>query len=269
MNPTSRTMTSSPAPTPSKHNVRDVSVRVLRGGSGPPLLFLHGANGMPPWARFFELLAEKCDVRVPEHPGFGTSDNPGWLRNTADLAMYYLDFLEGLGAGKVHLVGHSLGGWTAAELAVRNSAHVASLTLIAPAGLRIKGMPSGDVFMWAPDEATRNVYYDQSIAERILALPMSEEAADIALTNRFASAKFGWEPRWYSPSLERWLHRITVPTLVIWGADDKLFPQAYAGRWRERIPHAAVEIIPQCGHVPIVEKPEATARMILELVGRS
>jgi pimeloyl-ACP methyl ester carboxylesterase len=183
--------------------------------------------------------------------------------------MYYLDFLDGLGVGKVHIVGHSLGGWTAAELAVRNCAHVASLTLLAPAGVRVKGIPSGDVFIWAPDEAVRNVYYDQSIAERILAMPVSDEMADIMLTNRFASAKFGWEPRWYNPALERWLHRITVPTLVIWGADDKLFPKDYAARWGERIPHAAVEIIPQCGHVPLVEKAEVTARHILDLVGRS
>jgi pimeloyl-ACP methyl ester carboxylesterase len=254
--------------TESRHKVRDVSVRMLRGGSGPPVLFLHGANGLPQWGPFFELLATTCDVRVPEHPGFGTSDNPAWLRNTADLAMYYLDFLEGLG-DKVHLVGHSLGGWTAAELAVRNCTRVASLTLLAPAGLRIKGMPCGDNFIWSPEEATRNVYYDQSIAERILALPVSDEAADIALTNRFAATKFGWEPRWYSPSLERWLHRISVPTLVLWGAEDKLFPKDYAALWRERISNATIEIVPECGHVPLVEKPDLTARKILELIGRS
>jgi pimeloyl-ACP methyl ester carboxylesterase len=256
-------------PTESRHSVRDVSVRMLRAGSGPPVVFLHGANGLPQWLPFFEQLAETCDVRVPEHPGYGTSDNPPWLRNIADLAMYYLDFLDDLGIDKVHLVGHSLGGWTAAELAVRSCARLASLTLLAPAGLRIKGILSGDLFMWGPDEAVRNVYYDQSIAERILALPVSDDDADIALTNRFTSAKFGWEPRWYSPSLERWLHRISVPTLVLWGAEDKIFPKDYAARWGERIANAAVEIIPECGHVPMVEKAETTARKVLDLIGRS
>jgi pimeloyl-ACP methyl ester carboxylesterase len=262
----------SPKPTESRHSVRDVGVRLMRGGSGPPVLFLHGANGWPQWTPFFERLAEKCDVRVPEHPGFGASDDPSWLRNVADLAMYYLDFLDGLGESgidKVHLIGHSLGGWTAAELAVRSCARLASLTLLAPAGLRVKGIASGDNFIWAPDEALRNVYYDQSIAERILALPISDEAADIALTNRFAAAKFGWEPRWFSPSLERWLHRVSVPTLVLWGAEDRLFPKEYAARWGERIPQASVEIIPQCGHVPIVEKADVAARHVLDLIGRS
>jgi len=255
--------------TESRHRVRDVNVRMLRDGSGPPIVFLHGANGLPQWLPFFEQLAQTCDFLVPEHPGYGTSDNPAWLRNIGDLAMYYLDFLDGLGIDKVHLVGHSLGGWTAAELAVRSCARLASLTLLAPAGLRIKGILSGDLFMWSPDEAVRNVYYDQSIAERILALPMSDDDADIALTNRFTTAKFGWEPRWYSPSLERWLHRISVPTLVLWGAEDKIFPKDYAARWGERIANATVEIIPECGHVPMVEKAETTARKVLDLVGRS
>jgi pimeloyl-ACP methyl ester carboxylesterase len=256
-------------PTESRHRVRDVSVRLKRGGSGPPVLFLHGGNGWPQWGPFFQQLAERSDLHVPEHPGYGTSDNPPYLRNTADLAMYYLDFLDALGEPKVHLVGHSLGGWTAAELAVRSCVRLASLTLIAPAGLRITGLLSGDMFMWGPEEAVRNVYHDQAIAERILAQPITDEDADLALTNRFASAKFGWEPRWYSPSLERWLHRISVPTLVLWGAEDKLFPAAYAARWGERIPQAKVEIIPQCGHVPIVEKADVTARKVLDLIGRT
>ena len=248
-----------------KHKIRDVTVRMLRGGSGPPLLFLHGANGLPIWLPAFELLAKEFEVFVPEHPGFGTSDNPAWIRNVGDLAMYYLDFLDELGPYQVHLVGHSLGGWTAAELAVRNCSRLKSLSLLAPAGIRVKGIPSGDNFIWGPEEAIRNVYHDQSIADRILAMPVTDEAADIALTNRYAAAKFGWEPRWFNPSLERWLHRITVPTLVLWGKNDKLFPAEYAKRWGERIASSRVEIIPDCGHVPMAEKPNETAKELIRL----
>ena len=248
-----------------KHKVRDVTVRMLRGGSGPPLLFLHGANGLPVWGPMFDELAKPFEVLVPEHPGFGLSDNPPWLRNVSDLAMYYLDFLDGLGPYEVHLVGHSLGGWTAAELAVRNCARLKSLSLLAPAGIRVKGIPSGDNFIWGPEEAVRSVYHDQAIADRILAMPISDEQADIMLTNRYAATKFGWEPRWHNPALERWLHRISVPTLVLWGQNDKLFPSDYAARWGERIKGARVEIIPECGHVPIVEKAERTAQEIIRL----
>lgn len=254
--------------TETKHKVRDVTVRMLKGGSGPQVIFLHGANGLPVWLPFFDMLAAKCDVMVPEHPGFGTSDNPPWLRNIADLAMYYLDFLDAL-PGKVHLIGLSLGGWTAAEIAVRNCAKLASLTLLDPAGIRVKGHTSGDNFIWDADEAIRNIYYDQKIADQILAMPVSDEQADIMLTNRYAATKFGWEPRWFNPSLERWLHRISVPTQVVWGENDKLFPAIYAKRWGELIPNCKVTILPQCGHVPSTEKPEVTAKLVLDLIGRS
>ena len=252
-------------PKPSTHKVRDVNVRMLRAGSGPPLLFLHGANGLPVWLPVFELLAKRFEVFIPEHPGFGTSDNPAWMRNIGDLAMYYLDFLDALGVDKVHLVGQSLGGWAAAEVAVRSCARLASLTLLAPAGIRIKGVPAGDNFIWGPEEAVRNLYHDQSIPDQMLAMPVTDEQADLMLTNRFATAKFGWEPRWYNPALERWLHRISVPTLVMWGKNDKLFPSAYATRWGERIAGSRVEVVPDCGHVVAVEKPDLTAQEIIRL----
>jgi pimeloyl-ACP methyl ester carboxylesterase len=250
------------------HRVRDISVRMLRSGTGEPLIYLHGAAGLPAWLPFFEKLATRHDVLVPEHPGFGLSDNPAWIRNIADLAMYYLDFLDVLGA-KVHLVGHSLGGWVAAELAVRNTTRLASLTLLAPAGVRVKGVISGDNFIWAADETARNLFYDQNFAEAMIGRNVSEEEADLLLTNRFMAAKFGWEPRWYNPALERWLHRISVPALVLWGEDDKIMPSAYADAWRERLPDARVEVIPKCGHLPQIEHAEAAAQSILAFIDGS
>ena len=251
--------------TETKHKVRDVTVRMLRGGSGPPLLFLHGANGLPVWLPVFDLLSKQFEVFVPEHPGFGLSDNPAWLRNIGDLAMYYLDFLDEWGPHEVHVVGQSLGGWAVAEAAVRNCSRIKTLSLLGPAGIRVKGLPSGDNFIWSPEEAVRNLYHDQKIAEQILAMQPTDEQADILLTNRFAVAKLGWEPRWYNPALERWLHRITVPTLIMWGKDDKLFPSAYAKKWNDGIAGSRLEIVPDCGHVPAVEKPEITAREIIRL----
>jgi pimeloyl-ACP methyl ester carboxylesterase len=247
----------------SKYQVRDISVRLFRDGAGEPVLFLHGSAGYPGWLPFFARLAAHHDVRVPEHPGFGVSDNPPWIRNIADLAMYYLDVLDGLASAPVHLVGHSLGGWTAAEMAVRNCTRLASLTLLAPAGVRVKGIPAGDNFIWSPEETARNLFHDQALAEKRLAQTPSDEEFDIQLTNRYAAAKFGWDPRWFNPALERWLHRIRIPTLVVWGRDDKLLPSAYAEVWRARVPGARVEIIPECGHLPLVEKADATADMVL------
>jgi pimeloyl-ACP methyl ester carboxylesterase len=254
-------------PTPTKFAVRGCNITVMRGGSGRPLLFLHGGGGARSWRPFMADLATRHDVIVPEHPGFGASDTPDWLDTIPDLASFYLDFLDQLDLDNVDLVGFSLGGWIAAEIAARNTSRIRSLTLIAPAGLRVKGLLSGDNFIWSPEEYARNLFYDQAFAERELAHVPSEQEADIALTNRYMATKLGWEPRWFNPALERWLHRVRVPTLVLWGRDDKLFPSAYAKAWAERIPDTRVDIIPECGHRPHVEKADVVAQKILDFIG--
>jgi len=180
---------------------------------------------------------------------------------------YYLDFLDALGGPPVHLVGHSLGGWIAAEIAVRNASRLKSLTLIAPAGVRVKGMICGDNFIWSREEYARNLFYDQALAEKELARVPTDDEADIDLANRYMAAKLGWEPRWFNPALEGWLHRIRIPTLILWGRDDKLFPSAYARAWADRIPDVRVEIIPECGHRPQIEKPELAAQKVLAFIG--
>ena len=173
---------------------------------------------------------------MPEHPGFGASDNPPWMRNIGDLAMYYLDFIDGLGRYPVHLVGQSLGGWAAAELAVRNCSRLASLT---PA--RARRHPhqgraaAATISSGTPRKPSAISTTTSRSPTAILAMPMSEEEADIALTNRYAATKFGWEPRWFNPSLERWLHRISVPTLIAVGQER----QAVPGRLRQALGRAA------------------------------
>jgi pimeloyl-ACP methyl ester carboxylesterase len=248
-------------------------VRLFTAGDGPPLVFLHGAGGIERWLPFFDLLAARHTVMVPEHPGFGGSDNPAFIRDVSDVAMYYLDFFDDLlgpsGHEKIDLIGQSLGGWIAAELATRNCTHLKSLTLLAPAGVRVKGILSGDDFIWAPDEAARNLVYDQAVAEAAIAArtAMTPAEADRALVNRYAAARYGWEPRWFNPALERWLHRISAPALVMWGAEDKLLPVQYAEVWRREVSGAAVEIIPACGHLPHVEHAQLVAKRVLEFTG--
>jgi pimeloyl-ACP methyl ester carboxylesterase len=230
--------------------------RIMRAGSGEAVLFLHGAGGFPVWLPIFEQLSQSHQVIVPEHPNFGASGDAPDLRNVGDYAYYYLDFIDKLGLEKLHLVGHSLGGWISAELAVRDCSRLASLTLLAPAGVRVKGIPSGDNFIWTPEETVRTVFHDQKLAEQILSIvPTEEQQAEIIRT-RWAAARLGWEPRWYSLSLARWLHRIKVPTLLLWGDDDKLLPPAWAQAWTEGVPQIRHVTVPECGHSPHVEQAE-------------
>ena len=249
-------------------NVRGTSVRCYRAGEGQPVIFLHGAGGLPAWDPFLDHLCASHQLIVPEHPGFGLSDNPTSIRTVADLAMYYLDMLDALRLPAVHLIGHSMGGWIATEIAVRQCAHLATLTLIAPAGIKPKGIASGDNFIWSAEETAHNLFADPAYAQAMLAARPSEEEIDVLLQNRFAAAKFGWEPRWLNPALEKWLHRVVVPTHVVWGRDDKLFPVAYADLWCARIAQAQLTVLDACGHLPQVEQAAATSAAVARFLAQ-
>src|SRR5262249_37094248 len=132
-------------------------IRLMRGGQGAALLFLHGAGGARAWLPFIETVSQRFGLVGPRHPGFGASHKPDWLDNVGDLAYFYLDVIEALGLSGVHLVGTSLGGWIAAEIAVRDCHPLKSLTLSASAGIHVKGLSKGDAFMWSPEQATRNL----------------------------------------------------------------------------------------------------------------
>ena len=238
------------------------AVSVKRAGQGEPVLFLHGARGAPRWLPFMAALAERFDLIVPEHPGYGRSESPVWLDNVGDLAFFYLDFISALGLKGVHLVGNSMGGWIAAELAVRSTHDLKSLTLVSPAGIHVKGVAKGDIFLWSVETTTRNLFADQKFAEAALAAPVSEEEQDLMLRNALTTAKLGWQPRLYDPHLAKWLHRIDVPTLLVWGDSDKIFPLAYGSAYRDLIPGARLEVFERCGHLPHVEQTENFVRTV-------
>lgn len=232
-------------------------LRVFEGGEGAPVLYLHGAGG-PAWYPLLENLSAKWRVVAPEHPGFGQSQIPDWLSNISDLAYFYLDALAVLGLDGVHVVGHSLGGWLAAEISIRNTARLASLTLIAPAGVASEAEPYGDIFLWTPEEHARNSFYDQRFAEdRIRALPTAD--INVMLQNRAAAARLAWSPRLHNPQLPYWLHRIDVPTLVVWGEEDRICPFSCHRTFLTQIPGAELMALPRSGHALHTERPQELA----------
>jgi pimeloyl-ACP methyl ester carboxylesterase len=203
-----------------------------------------------------DALAQRFDVIAPEHPGFGTSDTPEWLDTVGDLAYFYLDFIRHFGLDGINLVGHSLGGWIAAELAVRDCHSLSSLTLVAPAGIRVNGVPRVDIFLLMPDELMRHLFHDPKLIEAALARKPSAEEVEAQIKGLETLARLAWEPRLFNPHLSKWLHRITVPTLILWGENDRLVPPAYGPAFAEVIPGARLETIKSCGHLPNIEKPE-------------
>jgi len=219
-------------------------IRLQQAGEGPTILFLHGAGGAS-WTPLHERLSRDWRVIVPEHPGFGRSALPDWMMSVGDLAFFYLDLLTQLGLSNVHLIGHSLGGWTAAEIAIRNTQRLNSLTLMAPAGIALPDVPFGDIFLWSPEENARHQFYHQHFVEERLRQPTD---LDVLLANRAATARLAWSPRLHNPQLPHWLHRIDIPTLLLWGAEDAIIPFACHEPFLRGIAGAQHAVFAQTGH---------------------
>jgi pimeloyl-ACP methyl ester carboxylesterase len=246
--------------------INNCNLNVTRNGEGPSLLFLHGIEGSGECATVTTELAKHHEVILPDHPGFGLSDSPEQITSVSDLAYFYLDLLDTLNVDRVDLVGHCLGGWIAAEMAVRNTTRIRSLTLVASAGLKVKGVAMGDPFLWSPDETARQLLVNEKIIAARLAEPLTEAGVDTALKNQRSAARYAWSPRFHNPDLGKWLHRLDIPTLILWGDKDRLFPPAYAERFSTLIPNAAVTIFEQCGHLPMIEKPQEFVTRLCEFL---
>jgi pimeloyl-ACP methyl ester carboxylesterase len=246
--------------------VKGCKVSVQRGGTGEPMLYLHGGGVVNSVQPFMELLGQDFDLIVPQHPGFGESEFPEWLEGMADMAFFYQEFIGHLGLTDVHLVGTSIGGWMAASIAVRGTQNIKTLTLAAPGGLDDPGIPKGEPFKWTALETLRNVIYDQKLAEAIIAkLPPDPDTNPGMIKNRKTSKILAGPDR-RDPVMQKWLHLIKVPTHIIWGEHDKLMPVAYAAEFQKRIEGSTLEIFTECGHLPYTEKAADYARSITDHV---
>jgi pimeloyl-ACP methyl ester carboxylesterase len=240
--------------------VAGATIRLFRGGpteaGAQKLVFLHGAGGHTGWMAFLDELATRFDVFAPEHPGFGQSDDPPWLDTAADLAFFHLDLLKALGLDHVHLMGTSLGGWVAAEMAVRNTVPLASLTLIGAVGITADGEPIPDIFRMPDAENLQRFYADPERATRRLA-DLAKADMNVVAKNRATVTRLAYRPRFHNPDLAKWLHRIDVPTLLLWGAEDGLVPPKFGEAYRTRIPGSRLVVLPQAGHAPFDEQKDA------------
>jgi pimeloyl-ACP methyl ester carboxylesterase len=230
-------------------------VHLFRGGTGPPLLFLHAAGGAGQWLEFHELLAGRFEVFAPDHPGFGKSDDLPEVEDMSDLVYHYLDVIERLGLERPHVVGASFGGWVAAELAVAAPHMIGSLVLLSAAGLRLPDHPITDLFLMTPPQIAATLYNDPAQAAAFLPAEPDIDTILAAYRDAAALARFSWTPFLSNPKLERRLRRITAPTLVAWPGNDKLIPIAHGHRYAELIPNAEFAVVKDCGHAMYFERP--------------
>lgn len=236
-------------------DARQARVRVLSAGTGPPLLYLHGAGDQGEWISPLDSWSRTYSVVRPDHPGFNGSDADRRIRSVHDLAFVYLDIMDRLGLERCTLVGSSLGGWIAADLASIEPLRFERLLLIGPAGLRPPEPYESDIFLMGPVELAQATYHSVDCkaraAEAAEAIERDPQGFERYLKNRMMTAHLGWNPYMHDPSLEGRLHRVRCPALVVWGEHDRIMPKSCAKRFTEAIPNSSSVVIPGVSGVTV------------------
>ena len=250
--------------------VGGINVEVARRGTGRPVLLLHGMQTVDPRAPFLDMLGQHAEIIAPSHLGFGRSTRPADFETVYDLVHFYLELLDALPHEKLTLVGLSFGGWLAAELAVKCRHRLEGLVLVDAFGIKISDRETQDildVFNTSPQEVQRRSWHDPATWTPDLDA-LSDDELVIRARNWESLCLYGWNPYMYNPQLKRWLRRITVPTLVLWGASDDIVKPSYGRAYSELIPGARFELIERAGHHPEIEQPRAFVDTVVKFVNR-
>jgi pimeloyl-ACP methyl ester carboxylesterase len=241
---------------------------MYEAGEGPPILFLHGAQGFAPEHPYVAPLSERHRLIAPSHPGFGTSSLPDWIDSVDDIAYIHLELLDRLRLDQVDVIGCSIGGWIAAELATKAPKTVRRLVLVGPVGVKtgpVDRLDVPDIFALPQGDLQKLLFHDP---ERMRVDParLSDEQLAISARNRETLALLSWEPYMHNPKLRHRLHRVTAQALFLRGESDGLVSAEYLAAYARLLPNARTTTIAAAGHAPHVEQPEAFARAVLQFL---
>ena len=236
-------------------------LHLARAGSGRPVLVLHHDIGSPDRLDFYDALANRFDVLVPHHPGYGKSERPQWLRSVRDVAVMYQSMLSDLALDRISLIGLGFGGWIAAEMATMAPRDVHRLILVGAMGLK---PPEGDIL----DQAivsyldyARAGFHDQAAFAKIYGDVSTDQLVEWDLCREMCF-RIAWKPYMYSQTLPHLLGGVKAPALVVWGDDDRIVPRSAGELYAAALPHARFEIVRAAGHFAEMEQPEVLARLI-------
>jgi pimeloyl-ACP methyl ester carboxylesterase len=250
-------------------------IEVLRRGRGRPILLIHGVNPVSPRAPFLDGLAEHGEILAPSAPGFGNSPRPPDFDTMYDLVHLYREVLDGL-PDQTALIGFSFGGWIAAEIAAAGSPKIECLVLVDPVGIKIGGREERDIvhfFNTSPEELNRRSWHDPARRpagcwglgwQAVIDEAMTDDDMVRLARNWDALCLYAWRPHMYNPQLRQWLYRISVPTLVLWGASDRIVTPAYGQTYAGLIPGARFEVVEGAGHHPELEQPRAFLEAVVD-----
>jgi len=248
--------------------INGIEVELTVRGRGKPLLFLHPEIGFDRAGAALDRLAEGARVIAPTHPGFGRAKAPPGFNSVDDIAYLYLDLLDKLDLRDVAVVGPGLGGWIGAEIAVKTTTRLSHLVLVDAFGVKHGDRDARDIYdmyFITDAELQKVLYFDQAVANRDLTKLPDEELYAIARA-REATSLYGWRPYMHDPKLKGRLHRIGIPALVLWGAEDRIVGPDYGRAYSAALPRARFAEIERAGHFPHVERPDEFARHVLDFI---
>jgi len=250
-------------------DVGGTKVHTLKAGAGEPLLVLHGAGGNQGWLRYAQGLSEHYTVHIPSHPGYGQSERPEWLETMNDLACFYTWYMEQEGLDGVRVIGFSMGGWLAAEIAVACPHAFSKLMLVDPVGVKPQKSDIADIFIISPAQVLELLFHDPKQApeyNQTYGRELTPDELETAERDREMAVRLTWKPYMYDPRLPALLGRLKVPARILWGREDRLVPLECGEIYQKAIPGSDLVVIDNCGHVPQVERPEEFLRAALEFL---
>src|SRR5215469_17165351 len=244
---------------------------VMRGGAGRPLLVLHEELGWPGWIRWNEVLSEARTIVTPLFPGFGQTPRAEWILNVRDLGCFLARYLRENNLAPIDVIGFSLGGWIAAEMAANDPAIFSKIVLVAPAGIRPPEGEIMDMFTLPALIYLRESVRDHTRVPEYAALydgGLSPEQYEAFEDARAATARLAWQPYMFNPSLPHLLEgTVKSPTLIVWGKEDRVVPNSAAGVYNRSIKGSKMVILDGCGHRPEVEKSEQFIGEVQKFLG--
>ena len=247
-----------------------IQTNIVTGGSGDPVLVLHDETGYPGWLRWNESLGEHFNLNIPMMPGSGGSARLDWAMSMRDMAGWYLEALDDMDIGQVNVVGFSLGGWLAAELATMDPSRFRKLVLVGAAGVRPPVGQILDMFL-----VTMPIFLETSVANKdqvdeFTILNPEEPTPDQQFDwedIREVACMLAWRPYMHNPNLPQLLHRVKrVPTLLVWGRDDEIVPLSAGQLYNESIPGSRLAVIENCGHMPQIEHPDEFVQIVSQFL---
>jgi pimeloyl-ACP methyl ester carboxylesterase len=243
-------------------------MQLFSGGTGPPLVFLHGAGGNPGWQPYHQALSERYTVYAPSMAGFNGTERPDWVDTITDVAHMNLEMVQRLGLDSYVLMGSSMGGWVAAEMAAMAHPQLKGLVLIDAVGIKPEEGEIAEVFMVSAETRLKQRFYDpqQVPGYDQYTRQLSPDEQVVEHTNREMASQLCWRPYMYNPSLSYYLAKVDTPTLIVWGRQDAIVPLNCGELYERALPNAVLRVIDQCGHSPAVEKPQQFLEAVTEFL---